>query len=41
MRSFVLACISIVIIGVAAHFATDELDKPVASVSDNPAVRLD
>ncbi|MDV7144897.1 hypothetical protein R3X27_19630 [Tropicimonas sp. TH_r6] len=41
MRSFLLACLSIVIIGTAAHFATDRFDPPVTNASSNPAVRLD
>lgn len=41
MRSFLLACVAIVAIGVGAHFVTERVDPPVAGHSDNPSVRLD
>ena len=41
MKSFVLACIAIVIIGVAAHFVTDRYGPSIAENAPNPSVRLD
>lgn len=41
MRSFLLACISIVVIGVGAHYATDYIDTPAAGLTTSASVRLD
>lgn len=41
MRSFLLACLAIVAIGVAAHLASDRLGPTASDVTTGPAVRLD
>ncbi|WP_269432962.1 hypothetical protein [Aliiruegeria sabulilitoris] len=41
MRSFVLACITIVVVSVGAHYVIDEVDPVGPSGSPNASVRLD
>ncbi|SDK57426.1 hypothetical protein [Aliiruegeria lutimaris] len=41
MRSFILACVTIVVVAVGGHYVIDEFDPIGPSGSPNASVRLD